>query len=183
MLDHTEGETVGHLLFQIRLQKIARDGGNLQCAEIGDEVFANPITRRGGGGELPLAAAEGEKRVAYPIADRPDAGDGFSGMGVDGPEQFRHFGQSFGPAHAGARSQNLAATTAILPPERNPVPGATGLTFLQTATLEATSRERNSRAGNRLHIHFVRTLPLYFLVKCGVPPRFALVSSKAQTGD
>src|SRR5262245_118047 len=139
MVDQTEGVTLGGFLFQILLQAMARDGWHLQRTEIGEDVFADAIARGRGGGEFPLAAAEGKKAIANPIGESPDAWEDLTGIGIDGLEEFRHFGQSFGAAQGGAGPQKLAATATVFPPKSNPVPGATGLAFLQTAALKTTA--------------------------------------------
>src|SRR5262245_12782490 len=47
----------------------------------------------------------------------------------------------FGAAHFRIEAQKLTATTAVFPPEGDPVPGPAGFAFLQTAALEATASD------------------------------------------
>ena len=151
MVDETEGVTPGGLLFQILLQAIARDGCNLERTEIGEDVFVDAIAGGRGSGKLPMAAAEGKKAIANPIGESPEPQpwENLTGMGIDGLEQFRHFGQRFGAGHFGTRTENLASAVVVVPPEGDPVQATTGFAFLEAATLKASAsrgyRFRDSR--------------------------------------
>ena len=149
MVDKTEGETPGGLLFQILLQAIARDGWNLERTKIGEDVFVDAIAGGRGSGKLPVSAAEGKKAIANPIGEGPDAGDDLTGVGIDGLEEFHHFGQRFGAGHFGTRTEDLAAAVVVMPPEGDPVQATTGFAFLKAAALKATAsrgyRFRDSR--------------------------------------
>jgi len=120
-------------------------------------VFADAITGGRGGGEFPFAAAQGKKGIANPIGNGPDAGDGFTGMGIEGLDEFGHLGQSVGAAHRGARSQDLAAAAPVLPPEGDPVPRAAGFAFLETAALKAAAAW-GCGCGDRDVVHDMRTI-------------------------
>src|SRR5262249_29818630 len=118
---------------------IARDGCHLKRTEIGDDVFADAIARGRGRGEFPPTTAEGKKAIANPIGESPDAGDDFTGMGIDPFEKFRHLSESFGAGHFRTRTEDLATAVVVLPPEADPVQATTGFAFLETAALKATA--------------------------------------------
>ena len=107
-------------------------------------MLADAIAGGGGRGSLPLPAAQRKKGVPNPIADGPDAGDRFTGMGIHRLEQLGHCGQGFRSAHLGARPENLAATVLLVPPKRDPVPAASRLAFLETAALKAPAAHRRA---------------------------------------
>ena len=105
------------------------------------------------GGQFPFPADEGQKAIADPIPDGEDGRDGLAGMSVDGLQQFRHFRQSLGVAHGGARAEDLTMAAVVVPPEGDPIPRAAGLAFLQAAALKTAAAHEDALRDNPCVVH------------------------------
>src|SRR5207253_6868646 len=126
--------------------------------EVGDEMFADAVATGAGGGQLPFAPDEGKKRIANPITDHPDACRRFTGTIIDGPKHPGHFRECLGPAHGGARTQDLTFAVVVFPPEGDPVPASAGLSFLQAAALKPAPANDHGLRNNRYVLHRIRTI-------------------------
>src|SRR5439155_14027763 len=121
--------------------------------EVGDEMFADAVATGAGRGQLPFAPDEEKKRIPNPISDDPDARGRFTGTIIDRPKHAGHFRECLGPAHGGARTQDLTFAVVVFPPEGDPAPASAGLSFLQAAALKAAPANDHGLRNNRYVLH------------------------------